>query len=37
MMIAAHAKAIGAILVTRDRAFSRIPGTLPQEDWMNKA
>lgn len=37
MMIAAHAKAVDAILVTRDRAFSRIPGKLPQEDWMNKA
>lgn len=35
MMIAAHAKATGAILVTRDRAFSRIPGALPQEDWKS--
>lgn len=37
MMIAAHAKAVGATLVTRDRAFTRVPGKLPQEDWMNKA
>ncbi len=34
MMIAAHAKAAGATLVTNDRAFSRIPaGSLALEDW----
>ena len=35
MMIAAHAKASGATLVTRDRAFSRIPDGLSLEDWTN--
>ena len=33
MMIAAHAKAVGAILVTRDKAFSRVKGGLKLEDW----
>lgn len=33
MMIAAHAKAVGAILVTRDRAFARIPDEQPLENW----
>lgn len=33
MMIAAHAKASGAILVTRDRAFGRVPDGLVLEDW----
>jgi tRNA(fMet)-specific endonuclease VapC len=33
MMIAAHAKAIGAVLVTRDRTFARVPGKLSLEDW----
>lgn len=33
MMIAAHAKATQAILVTRDRAFSLVPRGLPLEDW----
>ncbi len=33
MMIAAHAKAADAILVTRDRAFGRAPGGLIVEDW----
>jgi tRNA(fMet)-specific endonuclease VapC len=37
MMIAAHAKAAAAILVTRDRAFSRIPGGLELEDWTTAA
>ncbi len=33
MMIAAHAKAADAILVTRDRAFSLVPHGLKLEDW----
>ena len=34
MMIAAHAKATAATLVTNDRAFSRVPaGALTLEDW----
>lgn len=33
MMIAAHAVAAGATLVTRDKAFSRIPKPLRTEDW----
>lgn len=33
MMIAAHASAVDAILVTRDRVFARLPGNLPIEDW----
>ena len=33
MMIAAHAKAVNAILVTRDKAFSRIPDGLQVENW----
>ncbi len=33
MMIAAHAKAINAVLVTRDQAFSRIPDGLRVENW----
>ena len=33
MMIAAHARATDAILVTRDRAFSLIGGRLKLEDW----
>lgn len=42
MMIAAHAKALAtradpaqdqAILVTRDRAFTRVPGGLHLDDW----
>jgi tRNA(fMet)-specific endonuclease VapC len=37
MMIAAHAKALDAILVTRDRAFSLVPGHLPLEDWTKVA
>jgi tRNA(fMet)-specific endonuclease VapC len=33
MMIAAQAKEAGAILVTRDKAFARIPERLVLEDW----
>ena len=33
MMIAAHAKAVGAILVTRDRAFGFVPNGLTLQDW----
>lgn len=33
MMIAAHAKAVNAVLVTRDKAFSRIPDGLQVENW----
>ena len=33
MMIAAHAKATGAILVTRDRAFGFVPNGLTVQDW----
>jgi tRNA(fMet)-specific endonuclease VapC len=37
MMIAAHAKASDAILITRDRAFSRVPDGLLLEDWTKQA
>jgi tRNA(fMet)-specific endonuclease VapC len=37
MMIAAHAKALGAVLVTRDRAFGRVPGGLSVQDWTKDA
>ena len=33
MMIAAQAKAVGAVLVTRDRAFSFVPDGLILQDW----
>ena len=33
MMIAAHAKALDAVLVTRDRVFSLVPDGLRLEDW----
>jgi tRNA(fMet)-specific endonuclease VapC len=33
MMIAAHAKALSAVLVTRDRVFGLIPDGPPLEDW----
>ncbi|ACF00725.1 type II toxin-antitoxin system VapC family toxin [Rhodopseudomonas palustris] len=33
MMIAAHAAATNATLVTRDKAFSRVPSPLRIEDW----
>jgi tRNA(fMet)-specific endonuclease VapC len=35
MMIAAHAHAAGATLVTRDRAFARLSPELRVEDWTN--
>jgi tRNA(fMet)-specific endonuclease VapC len=46
MMIAAHAKALEmaaaqvqdtAILITRDRAFWRVPGGLALDDWTKEA
>jgi tRNA(fMet)-specific endonuclease VapC len=33
MMIAAHAVAAGAVLVTRDKAFSRVSDPLEMENW----
>jgi tRNA(fMet)-specific endonuclease VapC len=33
MMIAAHAVAVDATLVTRDKAFSKVPGPLRTDDW----
>ena len=33
MMIAAHAVAAGAVLVTRDKAFSHVPDPLKAENW----
>ena len=33
MMIAAHAVATNAVLITRDKAFSRVPDPLRTEDW----
>lgn len=33
MMIAAHAVAADAILVTRDRTFARVPESLKIDDW----
>lgn len=32
---AAHSRSINAILVTRDRAFSRIPDDLTIENWID--
>jgi tRNA(fMet)-specific endonuclease VapC len=32
-MIAAHARSSGAVLVTRDKAFSRVPDGLAVEEW----
>ncbi|HUZ13809.1 MAG TPA: type II toxin-antitoxin system VapC family toxin [Caulobacteraceae bacterium] len=37
MMIAAHALATGAMLVTRDKAFLRVPRQLQIEDWAAPA
>jgi tRNA(fMet)-specific endonuclease VapC len=33
LMIAAHAVAASAVLITRDKAFSYVPGRLKMEDW----
>lgn len=33
MMIAAQAIAAGAVLITRDKAFSRVPDPLKTENW----
>lgn len=33
MMIAAHAVAIDATLITRDKAFARVPESLRVDDW----
>jgi tRNA(fMet)-specific endonuclease VapC len=33
MMIAAHAVAADAVLVTRDKAFSQVAGPLKTDDW----
>ena len=33
LMIAAHAQAINAVLVTGDKAFCKIPGGLIVENW----
>jgi predicted nucleic acid-binding protein len=33
MMIAAHAVAAGAVLVTRDNAFNHVAGGLKLENW----
>lgn len=35
MMIAAHAVAIDATLVTRDKAFAHVPQSLRIDDWTN--
>lgn len=39
MMIAAHALSVNATLVSRDRAFARIPGAMPErlrvEHWLD--
>jgi tRNA(fMet)-specific endonuclease VapC len=34
MMIAAHAVAVSAVLVTKDKAFSRVPDPLKMENWV---
>lgn len=36
MMIAAHAVAADAILVTRDKAFARVSDPLRTDDWMGE-
>ena len=35
LMIAAHAVAEDAVLVTRDKAFTHVPGGLRVEDWLS--
>jgi tRNA(fMet)-specific endonuclease VapC len=35
MMLAAHAKAVGAVLVSRDRVFTLVPEGLRVEDWAS--
>lgn len=35
MMIAAHALCVDATLVSRDRAFARVPGGLRVEAWLD--
>ncbi|WP_085315663.1 type II toxin-antitoxin system VapC family toxin [Derxia lacustris] len=37
LMIAAHAKAVGATLVSHDRVFQRVPVGLTVEDWTTVA
>src|SRR5260364_45372 len=37
MMIAAHAVSVGATLVTKDQAFSRVPSGLNIEDWTKES
>ncbi|MDB5705483.1 MAG: vapC-2 [Sphingomonas bacterium] len=36
MMIAAHAVAAGATLITRDKAFSHVPEPLETDDWAEQ-
>ena len=36
LMIAAHAKALNAVLITRDKAFSRVPDGLIIESWEQR-
>ncbi len=33
LMIAAHAQAVNAVLVTGDKVFTRVPDRLPIENW----
>lgn len=35
LMIAAHAVAVDAVLVTQDKAFARVPPPLKREDWTD--
>ena len=36
MMIAGHAVAAGSVLITRDKAFSRVSDPLRTEDWTEQ-